>query len=174
MELPEEGCPKPGIKKKVGHIMSYDGHVMVMWLSFYYCSGMQAQRNSSEAKVTAHLPSHPSPLHVVPPPSTCNPLICHLSSLYPHSFPSPPVTLSKFHKPSVGLTPIAIGGEHCELIIDGILLHLLVNYSLFLSFLNPFLLSFLVPSLLSLLIYSLLPPSLHQGTKNYRASLSLP
>ena len=30
MELPEEGCPKPGIKKKVGHIMSYDGHVMVM------------------------------------------------------------------------------------------------------------------------------------------------
>ena len=27
MELPEEGCPKPGIRKKVGHVMSCDSHV---------------------------------------------------------------------------------------------------------------------------------------------------
>ena len=30
MELPEEGCPKPGIRKKVGHMVSCDTHVMVM------------------------------------------------------------------------------------------------------------------------------------------------
>ena len=66
-----------------------------------------------------------------------------LSSLPPHSFPSPPVTPSELHMPSVGLTPGANGGEHCELIIDGILLHLLVN-----SFLPPLLPSHSLPPLL--------------------------
>ena len=30
MELPEERCPKPAIRKKVGHVMSCDSHVTFM------------------------------------------------------------------------------------------------------------------------------------------------
>ena len=165
--------------------LSCDSHVILWWScdSFYYCSsGMQAQRNSSEPKVTSYTFALPHFHHLMlslhPPLVPLHPVISSPSP--PHSFPSPPVTPSKFYKPSVG--------ENCKLITlddnrwhTSILLHLLTLPSL-LSFLAPSLLSFLAPSLLSFppsllsfppSLLSFLTPSLHQGTKNYRAFLSL-